>query len=68
MKGLVWDADGEIARFQADFEALGRNLDRGILISLTEGLSGIREDVYDIKSSLRGIEIKGMLLLNVLSE
>ena len=45
IKGMFSDMDEEIARFKGDFVTLLRNLDRGVTLSLAEGLSEIKEGI-----------------------
>ncbi|KDQ08412.1 hypothetical protein BOTBODRAFT_37983 [Botryobasidium botryosum FD-172 SS1] len=55
IKGAISDSSDEMARFQKDFQILRQNLDTGAILSLTEGLSGINEDLYKINEGVKDV-------------
>ncbi|KDQ16476.1 hypothetical protein BOTBODRAFT_250111 [Botryobasidium botryosum FD-172 SS1] len=55
VKNIFSNAGEEIARFKNDFDLLRKNLDTGAILSLTEGLSGVNEDIYKIGEGVKDI-------------
>ncbi|KDQ10779.1 hypothetical protein BOTBODRAFT_177852 [Botryobasidium botryosum FD-172 SS1] len=55
VKNAFSNAGEEIARFKKDFDLLRKNLLTGAILSLTEGLSGVNEDVYKISEGMKDI-------------
>ncbi|KDQ08414.1 hypothetical protein BOTBODRAFT_37985 [Botryobasidium botryosum FD-172 SS1] len=55
VKGTFSNSGDEIARFQQDFVTLRRNLDTGAILSLTEGLSGVNELLYNVEECVKDV-------------
>ncbi|KDQ11389.1 hypothetical protein BOTBODRAFT_459700 [Botryobasidium botryosum FD-172 SS1] len=54
-KGILSSDGDEIARFKNDFDLMRKNLDTGAILSLTEGLSEVNEDLYNIGEGVKDI-------------
>ncbi|KDQ08609.1 hypothetical protein BOTBODRAFT_191626 [Botryobasidium botryosum FD-172 SS1] len=54
-KGILSNDSNEITRFKSDFDLLRKNMDTGAILSLTEGLSGVNEELYKIGEDIKDI-------------
>ena len=55
------DPTDEITRFKKDFDTIGKILLTGATLSLTEGLSNIKTNLYNIEESVKNVENKGKM-------
>ncbi|KDQ13532.1 hypothetical protein BOTBODRAFT_370115 [Botryobasidium botryosum FD-172 SS1] len=55
-KGIFSDSGDEITRFKKDFDLLRKNVDTGAILSVTEGLSRVNDELYGVEESVRIIE------------
>ncbi|KDQ13224.1 hypothetical protein BOTBODRAFT_33830 [Botryobasidium botryosum FD-172 SS1] len=68
VKGVFSGTDDEISRFKRDFDILRRNMDTGAILSLTEGLSRVNEDLYKVEEGMKdiGLNVVQMAILDKL--
>ncbi|KDQ09111.1 hypothetical protein BOTBODRAFT_191302 [Botryobasidium botryosum FD-172 SS1] len=52
-KGIFSNSGDEIARFKRDFDLLRTNIEAGAILSITEGLSKVNDELYGVEESVK---------------
>ncbi|KDQ19572.1 hypothetical protein BOTBODRAFT_184552 [Botryobasidium botryosum FD-172 SS1] len=52
-KGIFSNSGDEIARFKKDFDLVRRKIDTGAILSITEGLSKVNDELYGVEESVK---------------
>ena len=55
---LLFDPKAEIARFKSDFDAMGKILITTATLTLMEGLSEIKTNLYNLEENVKNVEHK----------
>lgn len=61
IKGVLSDPTAEIARFKKDFDAMAKILITAATLSLTEGISEVKKDFYNIEEDVKDVKCEGKM-------